>query len=222
MWRDYSSGYIRNNRSSGVSVMIAALISALLLSLLSGFLCRDDERADSSVRHFFQHRSHAEADTLLPAAGGGCPVLCAGSGRESARDSRQYGTVADDECPSGERCAGQARGGIWIPPARFRADAACYGHHDMDICVASGEEAWQADASGGNQKHRGAAAFTKEELPDPCAAVRRRGRAGRQRAEGTAKGTADSVAVSCTFLSGLYADAVLFHPLRDQHAGNVF
>ena len=37
MWRDYSSGYIRNNRSSGVSVMIAALISALLLSLLSGF-----------------------------------------------------------------------------------------------------------------------------------------------------------------------------------------
>ncbi len=36
MWKDYSSGYIRNNRSSGISVMIAAFISALLLSLLLG------------------------------------------------------------------------------------------------------------------------------------------------------------------------------------------
>lgn len=36
MWKDYSSGYIQNNRSSSVSVMIAALISALLLSLLCG------------------------------------------------------------------------------------------------------------------------------------------------------------------------------------------
>ena len=36
MWREYSSGYIKNNRSSGLSVMIAAFISALLLSLLCG------------------------------------------------------------------------------------------------------------------------------------------------------------------------------------------
>ncbi|MDE5597176.1 MAG: ABC transporter permease, partial [Lachnospiraceae bacterium] len=36
MWRDYSSGYIKNNRSAGLSVMIAAFISALLLSLLCG------------------------------------------------------------------------------------------------------------------------------------------------------------------------------------------
>ena len=36
MWKDYSSGYIKNNRSSGISVMIAAFISALLLSLLLG------------------------------------------------------------------------------------------------------------------------------------------------------------------------------------------
>ena len=34
MWKDYSSGYIRNNRASGISVMTAAFISALLLSLL--------------------------------------------------------------------------------------------------------------------------------------------------------------------------------------------
>lgn len=34
MWKDYSSGYIKNNRSAGLSVMIAAFISALLLSLL--------------------------------------------------------------------------------------------------------------------------------------------------------------------------------------------
>ncbi len=36
MWKDYSLGYIKNNRSSGMSVMIAAFISALLLSLLLG------------------------------------------------------------------------------------------------------------------------------------------------------------------------------------------
>ncbi len=36
MWKDYSSGYIKNNRSSGMSVIIATLISALLLSLLLG------------------------------------------------------------------------------------------------------------------------------------------------------------------------------------------
>ena len=36
MWKDYLSGYIKNNRSSGVSVMIAAFIPALLLSLLLG------------------------------------------------------------------------------------------------------------------------------------------------------------------------------------------
>ena len=36
MWKDYLSGYIKNNRSSGLSVMIAAFISSLLLSLLCG------------------------------------------------------------------------------------------------------------------------------------------------------------------------------------------
>lgn len=36
MWKDYSSGYMKNNRTSGISIMIAAFISALLLSLLCG------------------------------------------------------------------------------------------------------------------------------------------------------------------------------------------
>lgn len=36
MWKDYSLGYIKNNRSSSLSVRIAAFISALLLSLLCG------------------------------------------------------------------------------------------------------------------------------------------------------------------------------------------
>lgn len=36
MWKAYSSDYIKNNRSLGVSVMIAAFVSALLLSLLCG------------------------------------------------------------------------------------------------------------------------------------------------------------------------------------------
>lgn len=34
MWKDYSASYIKNNRASGASVMIASFISALLLSLL--------------------------------------------------------------------------------------------------------------------------------------------------------------------------------------------
>lgn len=36
MWKEYSSDYIKNNRVSSLSVMIAAFISALLLSLLCG------------------------------------------------------------------------------------------------------------------------------------------------------------------------------------------
>lgn len=36
MWKDYSSDYIKNNRSSGLSVRLSAFISALLLSLLLG------------------------------------------------------------------------------------------------------------------------------------------------------------------------------------------
>lgn len=36
MWKDYSSGYIKNNRSSGISVVVASFISALLLSLICG------------------------------------------------------------------------------------------------------------------------------------------------------------------------------------------
>ena len=36
MWRDYSSVYMKNNRTAGLSVTIAAFISALLLSLLCG------------------------------------------------------------------------------------------------------------------------------------------------------------------------------------------
>lgn len=35
MWREYSSGYLKNNRSAAVFVMTAAFISSLLLSLLS-------------------------------------------------------------------------------------------------------------------------------------------------------------------------------------------
>ncbi len=34
MWKDYSTGYIKNNRSSSISIMVAAFISALFLSLL--------------------------------------------------------------------------------------------------------------------------------------------------------------------------------------------
>ena len=36
MWKEYSSGYIKNNRSASLSVVLATGISALLLSLLCG------------------------------------------------------------------------------------------------------------------------------------------------------------------------------------------
>jgi len=36
MWKEYSSGYMKNNHSSSLSIMIAAFISALFLSLLCG------------------------------------------------------------------------------------------------------------------------------------------------------------------------------------------
>ena len=36
MWRDYSSGYVKNNRTSSLSVQLSALVSALFLSLLCG------------------------------------------------------------------------------------------------------------------------------------------------------------------------------------------
>ncbi len=36
MWKEYSSGYLKNNRTAGFSIVIAAFISALLLSLLCG------------------------------------------------------------------------------------------------------------------------------------------------------------------------------------------
>ena len=36
MWKDYSADFLKNNRSSSLSVRIAAFISALLLSLLCG------------------------------------------------------------------------------------------------------------------------------------------------------------------------------------------
>ncbi len=36
MWKDYSIGFIKKNRASSVSVLVAAFISALLLSLLCG------------------------------------------------------------------------------------------------------------------------------------------------------------------------------------------
>lgn len=51
MWKDYSSGYIKNNRSSGMSVMIAAFISALLLSLLLGLFYNAWKYEIESIEH---------------------------------------------------------------------------------------------------------------------------------------------------------------------------
>lgn len=37
MWKEYTKGYLKNNRTSAVSVMLASFISALLLSLISAW-----------------------------------------------------------------------------------------------------------------------------------------------------------------------------------------
>lgn len=34
MWKDYSAGFIKNNRASGISIIVSAFISSLFLSLL--------------------------------------------------------------------------------------------------------------------------------------------------------------------------------------------
>lgn len=48
MWKDYSTGYMKNNRASSMTVMVAAFISALMLSLLCSlfynFWCYEIER----------------------------------------------------------------------------------------------------------------------------------------------------------------------------------
>lgn len=36
MWKDYSAGFIKKNKSSGISIMVAAFISALFLWLVCG------------------------------------------------------------------------------------------------------------------------------------------------------------------------------------------
>ena len=36
MWKEYSKGYLKQNRAAGVSVMAAALLAAFFLSLLCG------------------------------------------------------------------------------------------------------------------------------------------------------------------------------------------
>lgn len=34
MWKDYSKGYIKNNRASSISIMAAVLVATMFLSLL--------------------------------------------------------------------------------------------------------------------------------------------------------------------------------------------
>ena len=62
MWRDYSAGYIKNNRSSGLSIMIAAFISALLLSLLCGLFYNawKYERGVQHLHLFYNNGYHIQ------------------------------------------------------------------------------------------------------------------------------------------------------------------
>ena len=49
MWKDYSIGFIKKNRASSVSVMVAAFISALFLSLLCGLFYNWNYEIESVV-----------------------------------------------------------------------------------------------------------------------------------------------------------------------------
>lgn len=80
MWKDYSSGYIKNNRSSSLSVMVAAFISALLLSLLCGL---------------FYNLWKYEVERIILEDGGWQSRMVGDLEPESIESIRNYATVKD-------------------------------------------------------------------------------------------------------------------------------
>ena len=88
--------------------------------------------------------------------------------------------------------------------------------------MASGEKAWQADTSGSHTGRRRTAAQYAKKISYFIRFVRNRGRAGRKRPESTEKSPADLRAVLNALLSGLYSDALFFHPFRHQHKSHIF
>ena len=80
MWKDYLSGYLKNNRASGMAVRIAAFISALLLSLLCGL---------------FYNMWKYEVERIELEEGGWHSRITSGLGEEDIAEIRDYDNVKD-------------------------------------------------------------------------------------------------------------------------------
>lgn len=80
MWKDYSAGYIKNNRSSGVSIRLSAFISALLLSLLCGL---------------FYNAWKYEVERIVLEEGGWQSRISGAIGREEIELIKNFATVKD-------------------------------------------------------------------------------------------------------------------------------
>ncbi len=144
----------------------------------------------------------------------------AGIGRQPAGHTGQYGNGGSHESSVGGR-GGKACAAVWLSspdPVSVAFDNCC---HAACLCLDSGAEDEQADASGGHQKYRRAAAETKKEFQTVVTAVRNRGRAGRKCAESAAKSHAHRSLVAGFFLSGFFLYDVLYHDHGGQPAGDI-
>lgn len=80
MWKDYLSGYIKNNRAAGLSVRLSAFVAALLLSLLCGL---------------FYNAWKYEVERIVLEEGGWQSRLTGAFGQEMIETIRNYATVQD-------------------------------------------------------------------------------------------------------------------------------
>lgn len=80
MWKDYLSGYIKNNRAAGLSVRFSAFVAALLLSLLCGL---------------FYNAWKYEVERIVLEEGGWQSRLTGAFDQEMIETIRNYATVQD-------------------------------------------------------------------------------------------------------------------------------
>lgn len=80
MWKDYLSGYIKNNRAAGLSVRLSAFVAALLLSLLCGL---------------FYNAWKYEVERIVLEEGGWQSRLTGAFDQEMIETIRNYATVQD-------------------------------------------------------------------------------------------------------------------------------
>lgn len=96
MWKEYSSYYIKNNRSTGLSVRLSAFISALLLSLLCGL---------------FYNAWKYEVERIVLEEGGWHSRLIGEFDAQDIEAVRNYGSVERAETTSADMLGGSFYGG---------------------------------------------------------------------------------------------------------------